>query len=86
MHFVLVCVCMCTELCEMGAPCHPAHGGYSGEVQTLFEGFLPEAKLFPSKAWQLSTKAWSVVKGKELRFWDVKEQTERINQYFRSFQ
>lgn len=66
--------------------CHPAHGARPGEVQTLFEGFLPEAKLFPSKVWQLGTEAWSVVKGKELHFWDVKEQTARINQYFRSFQ
>lgn len=69
----------------MGFPCHPAHGGYPGELQTLFEGFLPQAKLFPSKVWQLGTKAWSVVRGKELHFWDVNEQTERINQYFRSF-
>lgn len=30
----------------------------------------------------MPSKVWSVVKGKELLFW---EQTERINQYFRSF-
>lgn len=75
-HFVLLCVCtIYTELCKMWFPCQPARGRNAGEAQTLFERFLPEAKLFPSKV-------WSIVKRKELHFW---EQTERINQYFRSF-